>query len=200
MSLLKIGHLFIFSFIYNNDYNSRIIKICLFFFSFGLYYTVNALFFTDSTMNKIYEDEGKYDLISQIPKLLYSNLISTVINIIVKTLSLSERDILKLENNRKGENYKNKLIKLKKCVLIKFILFFIISFLFLFIFWLYISTFCAVYMNTQKYLIVDTLISFLLSLVYPFGYYLIPGILRIPSLKSKNKECLYKISLLCQSI
>ena len=172
------------------------------FLFFGLYYTVNALFFTDSTMNKLYEDEGKYDFISQIPKLLYSNLICTVINFIAKTLSLSERDILKLKINRKGENFNNKLKKIKKCLFIKFILFYIVGFLFLFIFWIYVATFCAVYKNTQLYLIEDTLISFLLSLIYPLGYYLVPGILRIPSLKAKkqNKEWLYKLSLLCQTI
>ena len=172
------------------------------FLFFGLYYTVNALFFTDSTMNKIYEDEGKYDFISQIPKLLYSNLICTVINFIAKTLSLSERDILKLKINRKGENFNNKLKKIKKCLFIKFILFYIVGFLFLFAFWIYVATFCAVYKNTQLYLIEDILISFLLSLIYPLGYYLVPGILRIPSLKAKkqNKEWLYKLSLLCQTI
>ena len=44
-SLLKIGDLFLFAFVRNNDYNSNIIKISLFFFSFSLYYTVNAFFF-----------------------------------------------------------------------------------------------------------------------------------------------------------
>ena len=58
ISLLKTKHLFIFSFFYNNDYNSRIIKVDLFFISFILYYAVNALFFNDNTMHKIYEDEG----------------------------------------------------------------------------------------------------------------------------------------------
>ena len=74
-SLLRIKHLIIFTF-----YNSTIIKICLLFFSFALYYTVNALFFTDSTMHKIYEDEGMFNIIYQIPQILYSSLISSAIN------------------------------------------------------------------------------------------------------------------------
>ena len=86
-SLLKAGNLFLFSFLPNNDYNSMVNKICLFFFSFGLYYKVNALFFIDSSMNKIYDDNGEYDFIYQIPKILYSNLICTVINLIVRLLS-----------------------------------------------------------------------------------------------------------------
>ena len=197
-SLLKMGNLFLFSFIPNNDYNSMVIKIFLFFFSFGLYYTVNALFFTDSTMNKIYEDNGEYDFIYQIPKILYSNLISTAINLIVRFLSLSEKDILKIKIRRNNENLNQKVEKIKLCLKIKFVFYYLISFLFLFIFWFYVSCFCAVYKNTQVYLIKDTVISFSLSLLYPLGYYLVPGLFRLLALKNRNNECIYKISLLLQ--
>ena len=199
-SLLKIGDLFLFAFVRNNDYNSNIIKISLFFFSFSLYYTVNAFFFTDSTMNKIYEDNGQYDFIYQIPKIIYSNLICTVINIIVKFLSLSEKNILSIKIIRKGEILEKKVMNTKICLKIKFIFFYLVSFFLLFIFWFYISCFCAVYKNTQVYLIKDTIISFSLSLLYPLGYYLLPGIFRLPALRNKNREYLYKISILLQSL
>ena len=198
-SFLKIGNLFLFSFIQNNDYNSKVIKICLFFFSFGLYYTVNALFFTDSTMNKIFEDNGEYDFIYQIPKILYSNLICTVINLIVRFLSLSEKDILKIKIIRKNEILEKKVENIKRCLKIKFVFYYIISFLFLFIFWFYISCFCVVYKNTQIYLIKDTLISFSLSLLYPLGFYLLPAMLRQFALRNRKRQCIYKMSLLLQS-
>jgi len=197
-SLLKIGDLFLFAFVRNNDYNSNIIKISLFFFSFSLYYTVNAFFFTDSTMNKIYEDNGQYDFIYQIPKIIYSNLICTVINIIVRFLSLSEKNILSIKITRKGEILEKKVMNTKMCLKIKIIFFYLLSFLLLFIFWFYISYFCAVYKNTQVYLIKDTIISFSLSLLYPLGYYLLPGIFRLPALRNKKREYLYTISLLLQ--
>ena len=62
--------------------------------------------------------------------------------------------------------------------------------------------FCAIYNNTQVYLIKDTLISFGLSLLYPFGIYLLPGIFRIPSLSNKNnkREYLYTVSKVLQMI
>ena len=47
LSLLRTKHILIFSFYYKKDYNSRIIKIDLFFTSFAIYYTVNAFFFND---------------------------------------------------------------------------------------------------------------------------------------------------------
>ena len=54
--------------------------------------------------------------------------------------------------------------------------------------------FNAVYRNTQYLLLKDTLISFGISLIFPFVIYLIPGLLRIPALTDpeKNKKCLYK--------
>ena len=80
LSLLRASHLLIFSFYQNDrDYNSRIIKIFLFFFFFCVHFTVNALFFNDSTMHKIYIDEGSFNFIYQIPQIIYSALISGVI-------------------------------------------------------------------------------------------------------------------------
>ena len=80
--------------------------------------------------------------------------------------------------------------------MIKFNLFYYISLLFLIIFWYYISTFCAVYKNTQIIFIKNTLISFTLTLVYPFVLNLLPGIFRMSSLKAnkKDKECVYKFA------
>ena len=82
----------------------------------------------------------------------------------------------------------------------KFILFFIICFLFLLLFWYYLGCFGAVYKNTQIHLIKDTLISFGLSLIYPLFLNLLPGIVRIPSLTSKDKKCMYKTSKIIQII
>jgi len=52
ISLIKYNYPFFFSFGCYNDYNSKIIKMFLFFFSFCLDFAINALFFTDDTMHK----------------------------------------------------------------------------------------------------------------------------------------------------
>ena len=198
ISLLKTRHIVIFSFYTSNDYNSKAIKILLFLFSFALYYAVNALFFNDSTMHKIYEDEGNFNIIYQIPQIIYSTIISSVVNTLLRTLSLSEKNILIIKNEK---NKNEKVIKnLLKCLQIKFACFFICDLLLLILFWFYLSCFCAIYINTQIHVLKDTLISFCLSLLYPFGLYLIPGIFRIPALRAKNrnKETLYKFSKIIQ--
>ena len=202
ISLLKTKHLLMFSFFNNEDYNSKIIKIDLFFTSFIIYYAVNALFFNDNTMHKIYEDEGSFNFIYQFPQIAYSSLISAVLNILLKLLAIPQGTILDYKKNKNKNDLDKRTKELNDKLNIKFILYFVISFMFLLFFWYYLSMFCAIYRNTQYHLIKDTLISFGLSLIYPFGIYLLPGIFRIPALSNpKNKKnCLYNLSLLFQML
>ena len=202
ISLLKTKHIILFSFCYNQDYNSKIVKINLFFICFIIDYTINALFFNDDTMHKIYEDEGAFNFIYQLPQIIYSSLISIVLNIPLKFLALSERDILDLKKNKEKNKLQERITKLNNKLNIKIFLYFALGFIFLLCFWYYLSMFGAVYKNTQYYLIKDTLISFGLSLVYPFGINLIPGIFRIPALSNikNNKYYLYKFSKFLQMI
>ena len=195
-SLLKKKHLILIAFYPNNDYNLRSIKILLLILSFSLYFTVNGFFFSDETMNKINEDHGKYDFLYQIPQILYSTIISAVINIILKWLSLSEKQILDIKKEKNYINAKKRYKSTIKCLRIKLGIFFGLSLLLILFFWYFISCFCAVYKNTQKILILDTIISFILSMIYPFALNLLPGLFRIPALraKEKNKKYLYILS------
>ena len=95
-SLLKRKQLLIFTFYTSTDYNSRYIKLCLFFFSFALYLTINTLFFANSAMHQIYQDKGSFSFLYNLPKIFYSTMISAVINIIITYLSLTEKDITKI--------------------------------------------------------------------------------------------------------
>ena len=200
ISLLKTKHNLIFSFFNTKDYNSQIAKIDLFIIRFAIYYTVNALFFDDNTMHKIYENEGKFDIEYQLPKIIFSSLISMVLNTLLKLLAISNTGIIDFKKNTKKEEAKRKGKFLKKLLRIKFILYFIISTIFLLFFWYYISMFGAIYRNTQLHLLKDTLMSFALSLIYPFGIYLLPGIFRIPALSApkKNRKFLYNFSKILQ--
>ena len=202
-SLLKKNNLLIFSFyISNKDYNTQIIKIFLFFFFFSAHFTINALFFNDDTLHKICIDEGQFNFIYQIPQIIYSSLLSTFINIFIKFLSLSEKKVLEIKKEKKVKLLYLKEGKIKKVLNIKFGLFFIFSFFILLLFSFYIICFCGIYTNTQIHLIKDTIISFGLSLIYPFFISLIPTILRLYALNTQkeDKEYLYKFSLLIQDI
>ena len=203
MSLLKYKQLFMFTFCSFIDYNSGIIKKYIFFLSFAVHYTVNALFFNDYTMHQIYEDEGSFNINYQLPKILCSAFISTLfLRIILETLVLTDRNILEIKNQ---ENYTNaKLMKTKtlKYVKIKFTIFFVLNFILLIIFWYYLTSFNAVYDNTQIYLLENTFVSFGLSLSYPLFWNIIPAILRMTSLNTKkhDRQCMYSFVKVLQII
>ena len=201
ISLLRVKHNLIYSFYNYDDYNSRIIKIDLFFIGLIMDYAVNALFFNDETMHKIYIDKGLFDWETQIPITIYSFLISTILNIPLSLLGLSNDSIIAFKH-LKNIGIKKKRKKLIFCLKLKFIFYFLISFIFLLFFWYYISIFGVVYKNTQYHLLKDTLLSFALSLFYPFITCLLTGLFRITSLSNpkKKRECLYNFSKILQLI
>ena len=194
--LVKREHIIVFTFIYCSDLNLFCIKLSLFIFSISLDLTTNVLFFNDDSMHKIYLDYGKYNFISQIPQIIYSTVISEIFDVFFKFLSLSEKEIYEAKKYTSVNKAVNRIKKLMRRIKIKFFLFYLISFILLSFFWYFISAFCAVYKNTQTILFKDSLISFIISLIYPFPLYLIPASLRVISLRAskKDKKFLYKLS------
>ncbi len=166
----------------------------LFFIGFAANYTDNTLFFNDDTMHNIYVSSGIFDLEYQLPIIVYSSIISFILDIFMKMLALSNDEILDFKKNKNRiEINKRKKILFRK-INVKFLLYFIISFIFLLFFWHYLSIFGAIYTNTQLHIFKDTIIRFGLSLVYPFGIYLIPGIFQIYALSDPKmkRQYLYK--------
>ena len=83
-----------------------------------------------------------------------------------------------------------------KCIKIKIINFFLFTFLMFAFYWYLIACFCAVYPNTQKAFIKDSIFSFALSNLIPFAMYSFPSLLRIISLKARKSKlrCIFKLS------
>ena len=201
LSLLKTKNSIIMTFCNKNDYNSTIIKIDLLLFNFTLEFAINALFFDDDTMHEFYENKGQFDFINQLPQIIYSYIISSIFNILLNLLALSEGAILDFKKIKQKTNLKNNVRILLKKLKIRFISFFIITSIFLLFFWYYISMFCAIYKNTQIHLIKDTLSSYSLSFCFSFLLCLFPGFFRIPSLSKKgNYKLLYNLSKFIENI
>ena len=107
-------------------------------------------------MHKIYINNGNYSIIYQIPQIIFSSVISVVINFALKFLALSENDIMQLKKEKIYKEISKKSKKKKKCLKIKIIIFFILSILLLTFFWYFISCFCGIFNNTEIFLIKDT--------------------------------------------
>ena len=192
-SLLKQTHPIIFTFITKNDFNLFLLKCALFTMSFALNFSMNALFFSDDSMHKLYIDYGKFDFLYNLPQTIYSSLLSGFLSFLFESLSLSADTLLEFKDEGYGDDVENKKVKEIKYLKLKSILFLIIGIILLLFFWYYLSCFCAVYYNTQIPLIKDTFISFSLGLLYPFPLTLIPTIVRIPALRKKS-TCFYRVS------
>ena len=191
-SKLKSKHLIIFTFISCDDHNLIYIKIARFLFLICTSLAMNVIFFFDSSMHKIYLDYGKYNFIQQIPQIIYSSLVTMIIEISIGYLCYTDKNIYQI---RQIEEYNpEKVKKIVKTIKIKLIVFFVITFLFFAFYWYLISSFCAVYNNTQIIYLKDFAISFSLGLVYPFAIQIGFALLRICTLrdKKKSRSFLYK--------
>ena len=202
ISLLKTKHILFFIFNNTKDYNLRIIKIGLFLISFTLYYVINALFFNEHVIHKIHEDGGSYNIMYQLPKIIYSSIISIILTFFLKLSFLSEDNILEYKNDKNINELNERTMKLENKIIYKCIYYLCFSFIFSLCSWYYLSMFCAIYKKTQYHLIINTLISFGLSLIYSLIIYLLPGAFRIAALSSskKNKICLYSFSQVLQKL
>ena len=198
LSLIKTKHYILFPFCQKRDYNVFIIKVCLLFLFLAIYYVFNTIFFDFTAIHKVYIEGGTYNLSFFFPIIFYSFIISYHINIVIKFITLSERNLLQIKKEKTIKLANEKKSGVERCIVIKNICYFIISIIFLIFFWYYLSSFCAVYQNSQVYLIENTFISFLLGLIYPFLINILPMFVRKFSLSANDRECIYKTSKILQ--
>ena len=162
-----------------------------------MFIVFNAIFYSDSTMNNVYENNGSLQFISVLPKTIFSTICCSIITFLLKMLSLSHRGMIGIKEEKDLIKQKEKAIKFEKYFKIKVIVFFVVIFILLILFWYYLSAFCAVYKNSQKHLFKDTAISFALSMIYPFIFCFFASLFRYFALKKKSK-CLYIVSRIIQ--
>ena len=199
LSLLLSKHVILFSFYPIDDYNIKIIKVSLFFLSFDLYFAVNTLFFNHPEIHHIYKKGGIYNISYFILNILYSFIISYSFITLIRYYSLSERYLIKIKNEKNLFKVNDMVQSTKRCLIIKYIVFYALSFIFLLFLWFYLSSFCAIFQNCQIIIIKNTFMSFGISVFLPFIYNLFSSIIRIYSLKNSS-ECVYKFSKIIQLV
>ncbi len=191
---LKEEQILLNIFILEDFLHLRIIKIYIFFFSFTLELFLNSLFYTDSYISDLYLREGIYDILNDLPKSIISSVIGLILMFILNILSNSQKSFEKIINNdlyyKSFDLYMDKINITLKQLKIKLFFFFVINFILMIGFWYYVSSFCAVYFNTQKFVVISTIESILISMLVPFPFCLLMTILRLISLRFKCK-CLY---------
>ena len=195
-SLLKTKHPLIFGFCPINDYNTLPIRSCIIFLSFGIYYITNFIFFDEDTIHDLYEKGGKYKILYFIPNIGISFAASHFFTIIIKYIFLSERNIKEFKMIRKYSIARDMYYDIPNIFVKKYIFFFLFGIILDVAFWFFLSTFGAVYQNTQMILFKNTMLSLGISFIYPLFINILPCIFRLCSLSNKEKKskCKYNFS------
>ena len=176
-----------------------VIKLSFFVFTFQISFFLNALFYTDEYVSDAYHNNGVLDFIVGLPKSIYSFIATFITTNLLKMLSNSKSELTQVINNRKiYDNYmyilNKKLSKLRK----KLIVYFILLFLFNIFFTYYVTVFCAVYRNSQKYWFYGCLESFAMDSLISIISCIFISFLRFISIRKRIK-CCYVLSNIISS-
>ena len=138
-----------------------VIKLSFLIFTFQISFFLNAFFYSDEYISDAYHNDGVLNFFSGLPKSIYSFIATLITTNLLRMLSSSKKELIfVIRERKKYENYlciiKSKLSKLRAKLIIYFILVFLLELIFLY----YVSVFCAVYKNSQKYWFFGFLESF----------------------------------------
>ena len=168
-----------------------VIKLSFFVFTFQISFFLNALFYTDEYISDAYHNDGVLDFVSGLPKSIYSFIATLITTNLLRMLSSSKNELMKvIRRNDKFSNYSKiiniKLKKLGKKIIIYFILVFLLESFFLY----YVTVFCAVYRYSQKYWFMGCLESFGMDSFVSFITCIFLALFRYISIKTHIK-CFY---------
>ena len=165
---------------------------------FPINLTFNIFFFTSKNIKASYvrnfDDLSLFanNLLHSFLSSIFTSVVSVFL-IILKFLCQTHSKIRELRKLRDLEEARKKNQGLYKCLKFKINIYFILSFVFVLVFGYYIACFCAIFENTQIDLIKAMFTSWGLSLLYPFGIYLVGSIFRRIA-RAKKVRLLFRIS------
>ena len=164
------------TFFTDNNFDLFIIKLSFLVFTFQISFFLNAFFYSDEYISDAYHNDGVLDFFSGLPKSIYSFIATLIITNLLRMLSSSRNELMRIiRKYRLQNNYENIInIKLKK-LRIKLIIYFILVFLLESFFLYYVTIFCAIYRYSQKYWFYGCLESFGMDLWVSYNI-LIPHI------------------------
>ena len=198
-NILLISHIILNVFFRYNDYNLFTVKFGLFLMTFPINLTFNILFYTNKNIKLTYI-RSMNDLSmfwDNLTNSIYSSILSTTLLIILKFIADTHKTVRNLRKISDMDKAKDKAQCLLRCIKLRIIIYYILSFIFLLVFGFYILSFCAIFENTQVALIKTTFTSWFISLIYPFIICFITSIFRSSSFLLKSK-CLYFVKQMMQ--
>ena len=174
------------------------IKVLCFLFGIALYFTLNALFYTESYISEQFNSGGSVNFLnlmkSELTRCLYSSMVGIAVSFFLSCISSSKMRIKSLIKREKNpDRFRQESIEIIRNLRKKIIIFLIVNYILLFLYWYYVSAFCFCYKNTQVSWLIGGLITWGITLVFPFILCLFIAIFRYLGLKYKM-ESAFKIS------
>jgi uncharacterized membrane protein len=108
-------------------------------------------------MRQIYIYKGNTDAAVHIPNIILSSICCLIMNLIVRFISLSERDIMKVAREKNPDQRKSLSEQTKLRLKVKIIILFIVSILCICLCWYYVAAFCAIFKNSQGHYFTNVL-------------------------------------------
>ena len=198
-SILVFSHIILNVFFRHNDYNLFTVKLGLLFMTFPINITMNIFFFTNKNIKLSYirnmDDISSFW--SNIANTVYSSILANALLIILKLICLTHNSVRQLRKNKNVESAQIESVCVLRCIKVRIIIYYILSFAFLLVFGFYVLSFCAIFENTQIELVKSTFTSWLISLLYPFIICFITSIIRSAAKKCKS-SCLNGVKKIMQ--
>ena len=114
-------------------------------------------------------------------------------NFIVRFVSLSDRDISLINNEKNTDNRSALIDRARRLLKIKLYIIFAVAGILITLCWYYVAAFCAVFKNSQGHYFINLTVAFLVCNIWPCVTSLIPPIFRYKGLND-GSECMYKFS------
>ena len=173
-----------------SDYNLSLVKFSFLIIQIILYLTVSVLFFTDDTINNIFDKQNKFDIRYMILPMVFTFIICFLICMILKALIKTNNNVIDIKYEI--QTYEEGLYTIR----LKLIFYFFIGFIISACGWILISSWSSVFTNSQIKLIEFAGFTLGAHFILQIIYCLLITSLRICSLnsESKNNSCLYKFS------
>ena len=146
-NILMFSHIILNVFFRHNDYNLFTVKLGLLFMTFPINLGFNILFYTNKNI-KLNYSKALDDLSgfwNNIANTVYSSLLSTTLLIMLKFICLTHNSVRALRKFKDIEYARNRSICVLRCIKIRVIIYYVLSFAFLGIFGYYILCFCAIF-------------------------------------------------------
>ena len=171
-----------------NDYNVPILKFSFFIFQLILYLTVTCLFFGDYTINNLYENRNKFDI-----KIMWRPMLCIVVVCILINLLL--KNLIKFNNTIVDIKYEvQKLNEGINALRLKLVFYFLISFAISGFGWILVCSFCTIYSNSIKPLLIMAGLSLGATFIFQILFCVLVSSLRACSLNRTKKNCKYLYS------